>query len=115
MVRHVRRMVIIRETFSAYSENWFISAQDMRGGVQVNEILTPLTFSEVSRPDAYSRRENKHTQTSLRCNEKIPQCLANSRVGFHVIDKPGPGVVNRLAFISGSRLLSCGETSESLF
>lgn len=30
------------------------------GGVQVNEIQTALTFSEVSRPEEYSRHENKH-------------------------------------------------------
>lgn len=61
MVRRVRCMVIIRETFSADSENWFISAQGMRGGVQVKERLTPLTLSEVSRPDAFSRHENTNT------------------------------------------------------
>lgn len=39
----------------------------------MNEILTPLTFSEVSRPEAYSRHENEHTQT--RCKSHVQSNL----------------------------------------
>lgn len=62
MFKHVRCMVITRERFSAYSENWFIQAQDIR---EVNEILTPLTLSKVSKPEAFVRHENKYTQSLM--------------------------------------------------
>lgn len=40
----------------------------------MDEILTPLTFSEVSRPEAYSRHENKHTRT--RCKSHVQSQFA---------------------------------------
>lgn len=42
-----------------------LSRPKICGGVQVNEILTPLTFSDISRPEEYSRHESKHTHTNL--------------------------------------------------
>lgn len=82
MVRHVRcvgkHLVLTVKTGLSWSRIW--------QGVQVDEILTPLTFSDVSRPEAYSRHENEHTQT---CWIKFGSLL------FSCLDKPASTVVRR--------------------